>query len=146
VSIIKLEAGKRYVMRNGKITGPLHYMAPADKDSYPFDDDFGGSWLESGRVWRNGTEYEYDIVAELNGETDSCSEHSQRAGNVSDPIDPIIKELCEQHGYGAVMDSAQRQWQLKDPIGCLTIGPCLGMLPTSVRSGPIKFKGDVTCL
>jgi len=50
-----------------------------------------------------------------------------RAGKIHDPlIDQSIFNLCESRGYGAVMDSAQRQWELKDPVGCFTIGPCLG--------------------
>jgi hypothetical protein len=72
--------------------------------------------------------YNTCTIAGLRYANDACLRNSQRAGNVSDHIDPLIKELCEKHGYGAVMDSAQRQWQLKDPVGCFTVGPCLGSL------------------
>lgn len=42
------------------------------------------------------------------------------------PEDPAVLALCERHGFGAVMDSAQRQWARKDPVGAFTIGPCVG--------------------
>ncbi len=38
--------------------------------------------------------------------------------------DMLIKEICEQMGYGAVMDSVARQWYLKDDIGAFVAGPC----------------------
>lgn len=40
--------------------------------------------------------------------------------------DPFVLELCERHGFGAVMDSASRQWRNKDPIGAFLTGPCVG--------------------
>lgn len=33
------------------------------------------------------------------------------------PEDPPVLELCERHGYGAVMDSAARQWRAKTESG-----------------------------
>ena len=36
---------------------------------------------------------------------------------------PVIA-LCEQHGYGAVMQAAARAWKRKDPVGALTVGSC----------------------
>ena len=36
-----------------------------------------------------------------------------RANNVQAGEDGIVGEICERHGYGAVMDSAARQWYLK---------------------------------
>lgn len=42
--------------------------------------------------------------------------------------DGPIRELCERYGYGAVMDSAARQWFLKDPNGAFVVGPCAGTL------------------
>jgi len=38
----------------------------------------------------------------------------------------LIVRLCEKHGFGRVMQIAQTEWQSRDPIGCLTIGPCPG--------------------
>ena len=40
----------------------------------------------------------------------------------------VVKALCERIGYGAVMDSAARQWFLKDSVGALTVGPCAGLI------------------
>ena len=37
--------------------------------------------------------------------------------------DITVKELCEQIGYGFVMESASRQWLKKDPAAFL-VGPC----------------------
>ena len=49
-----------------------------------------------------------------------------RSKVIFDPrVDHLVKKLCEQHGYGAVMDSASRQWIKKDPTGAFYIGGCL---------------------
>ena len=42
---------------------------------------------------------------------------------INAPEDAEVKAICERIGYGAVMDSAARQWFLKDPCGALTVGP-----------------------
>lgn len=47
---------------------------------------------------------------------------------ISAPEDITVKRLCEAVGYGAVMDSAARQWRKKDPIGAFTSGPCVYMV------------------
>ena len=39
------------------------------------------------------------------------------------PEEPTIKRLCEQWGYGAIMDAAARLWAYKDPVGAHTTGP-----------------------
>jgi beta-galactosidase/beta-glucuronidase len=49
-----------------------------------------------------------------------------RATQIHAPEDPEILALCERLGFGAVMDSAARQWALRDPVGALYIGGCLG--------------------
>jgi len=49
------------------------------------------------------------------------------------PEDPQVRELCEQVGYGAVMDSAARQWREKDPIGAFTVGPCVATVQAALR-------------
>ena len=38
--------------------------------------------------------------------------------------DAAIERLCLLYGFGAVMQSAARQWLARDPIGALTVGPC----------------------
>jgi hypothetical protein len=49
------------------------------------------------------------------------------------PEDPMILELCERIGYGAVMDSAARQWRLKDPVGAHTCGAAVGTLKLCLK-------------
>lgn len=50
------------------------------------------------------------------------------AKSITAPEDAEVKALCERIGYGAVMDSAARQWFLKDSVGALTVGPCAGLI------------------
>lgn len=40
--------------------------------------------------------------------------------------DAAVLALCERHGFGAVMDSAARQWFARDRIGSFVVGPCAG--------------------
>lgn len=40
-----------------------------------------------------------------------------RANGITAPEDKSVRALCERHGYGAVMDSAARQWHLRDGNG-----------------------------
>lgn len=47
---------------------------------------------------------------------------------VAAPEDALIAALCQLHGSGAVIDSAARQWHLRDPAGALTVGPAAGTL------------------
>lgn len=49
-----------------------------------------------------------------------------RAEHISAPEDEAVRLLCERHGYGAVMDSASRQWMKKDGSGAFFIGGCVG--------------------
>lgn len=72
------------------------------------------------------TQWEQALIATLRNAREILALCDQgRAGKVTAPEDARIGELCERIGYGAVMDSAQRQWELKDNIGCFTCGPCL---------------------
>ena len=50
----------------------------------------------------------------------------ERSTYIRAPEDPAVKMLCERFGYGAVMDSASRQWIRKDPRGAFYIGGCVG--------------------
>jgi hypothetical protein len=40
------------------------------------------------------------------------------------PEDAMVKLVCDTYGYGAVMDSASRQWYLRDNHGAFLSGPC----------------------
>lgn len=48
----------------------------------------------------------------------------KRAEVILAPEDPEVKALCERVGYGAVIDSAARQWFAKDGHEAHTVGPC----------------------
>ena len=61
-----------------------------------------------------------------------------RAAGIHAPEDPLILDLCERIGFGAVMDSAARQWRnspAHDGIGAIgahTTGACVGTLRSLV--------------
>ena len=55
-----LEIGKRYVMRNGKITEPL---IKNNHKSFPLRDR-GNSWTGEGRIWASDNSSPYDIIKE----------------------------------------------------------------------------------
>lgn len=80
-------------------------------------------------------------IAELEELLSLCDYKGVRAKNIKDPaLDLMIKSICEHHGYGAVMDSAQRSWWLKDQIGCFTIGPCAGSVRVVLEKKPTPAK------
>lgn len=56
-----------------------------------------------------------------------------RSGKIQDCMDGRAVALGEAQGYGAWMDSFQRMWQLKDPIGCFTVGPCLATVRGTIK-------------
>lgn len=58
-----------------------------------------------------------------------------RAESVDAPEDPVVRDLCERRGYGAVMDSAARQWFLRDPDGARVVGPCAGSVRWAMAGG-----------
>ena len=57
---------------------------------------------------------------------DAKADARSRAEHIHAPEDPEILALCERLGFGAVMDSAARQWAIRDPVGAFFIGGCLG--------------------
>jgi len=63
-------------------------------------------------------------LADINDILGLCDQG--RAGRVHDHMDMQAAACGERDGYGAWMDALQRMWQIRDPIGCFTIGPCLG--------------------
>lgn len=59
---------------------------------------------------------------------DAVRDAHLRAKHITDPrVDQIVKDLCEQYGYGAVMDSAMRQWLQKDERGAIITVGCMGV-------------------
>jgi hypothetical protein len=59
-------------------------------------------------------------------------------------VDSIVKSLCEQHGYGAVMDAAARQWRAKDPAGAFLIGPCVATAQAVVNAHPTEASSPAS--
>ena len=67
-------------------------------------------------------------VAGLRSEISFVVEQAElRHKHIHAPEDPMIKDLCERIGYGAVMDSASRQWMYKDPKSGAFIQACYGL-------------------
>lgn len=63
-----------------------------------------------------------------------CDPEMKRAKGITDePFDSLIKEICEESGYGRTIDSAARQWQLKDNKGAFTSGPCVATVQTAIK-------------
>lgn len=59
---------------------------------------------------------------------DAVKQADLRTKHITDPqIDGVVKALCERFGYGAVMDSAMRQWIKKDEVGAIITIGCLSI-------------------
>ena len=57
--------------------------------------------------------------------------HSKDANKVHSMIDLFdptevheLENLCEEKGYGRMLQLASLLWQRKDPVGSFVIGPC----------------------
>lgn len=62
-------------------------------------------------------------IRELEDILKLCDPNGERA-HWKTQIDPLVKAVCDLHGYGAVMGAAARLWFREDPIGAYTCGPC----------------------
>lgn len=82
---LTLEVGKRYVMRNGKITKPL----VDDQEPYKFAEVIGSAmaWTKEGNYWEDGRKEEKDIIREATPE--ECGEVTKEL----EPIDLILQKL-----------------------------------------------------
>ncbi len=56
-----------------------------------------------------------------------------RAKGIHAGEDAAVKELCERHGYGAVMDSAARQWHLQTPGSGHTTYHCYSVVKSVTK-------------
>jgi len=65
--------------------------------------------------------------------------NDQRA-KVKAPEDKEIFELCERLGYGAVMDSAGRQWRKKSGIAAHAVGSCIGSIEAALAAYDAEEK------
>jgi hypothetical protein len=74
------------------------------------------------------------VLAEVDSVLDLMDAEGERAKYFRDvrplPEDRLVLELCERHGHGAVIDSACRQYFLKDHRAAFVQGPCAGTLRT----------------
>lgn len=72
--------------------------------------------------------------------------NGDRAKHIHASEDPIVLELCRRHGFGAVMDSAARQWRnltLEEGgnIGAHTTGACVGTVQGLLKEVRAALKG-----
>lgn len=86
------------------------------------------------------------VSMSMSEELDYREDAYQRSIHINDPRDELIKELCERYGYGAVMDSAMRQWIKKDQMGAFYIGGCLGYKDGKSRLPPPPNNATVAGL
>jgi len=89
-------------------------------------------WAEGAKLDNEGLKAEIATLKAQAAEYETDKQKAKdeavtRALNIHDlAIDHMVKSLSEHYGYGAVMDSAARQWALKDSIGAFYIaGECL---------------------
>jgi predicted nuclease with TOPRIM domain len=54
--------------------------------------------------------------------------------DIKAPEDLAVKELCEKHGYGAVLDSTARQWYLRYGNSSQVTGECMVTVINIVKS------------
>ena len=59
---MKIEAGKRYVRRDGAISGMIR--EDCNDEDYPFWDDSDGSSYNEYGMWLTGTEHDEDLIRE----------------------------------------------------------------------------------
>ncbi len=91
-------------------------------DKHPNKSRNCGRWLEDTtrvhlallRAWARRAKVVLDLI-DYDG---------KRSEVIVAPEDSEVLKLCERVGYGAVMDSAARQWFAKDGVGAHTVGPC----------------------
>ncbi len=57
----------------------------------------------------------------------AAAERLLAEGPPGEDFSRILRGLCVEHGYGAVMEETARQWRELDPVGVLSIGPCEGL-------------------
>jgi hypothetical protein len=62
---------------------------------------------------------------------------------LSGPEDAAVLALCERYGFGAVMDSAARQWFKRDPNGAHVVGPGAAIARSVWEAVNGKAVGDL---
>lgn len=66
---MKIEIGKRYVTRDGRVTGKVEANGPLLAEVFPYvctvdDNDVQSCFTKEGRYWSNGQVCDYDLVDE----------------------------------------------------------------------------------
>lgn len=61
---LKLEVGKRYVTRGGRVTAPMQLTGSNEPDSYPFNDGTSDTWTQKGTIFFSG-EDDDDCMSEF---------------------------------------------------------------------------------
>lgn len=84
-------------------------------------------------------EYETEIkwlMRELGMTREEAQADIRKRQCIQGRIDAAVLAVCEQHGYGAVMQSASELWKEKEELagrdgsanGAIVTGPCAGMI------------------
>lgn len=97
-------------------------MKPPLTVPFVFENDDSDMLVLGERTSAATTSHPDDIAPDYDPRKDAY----QRSISISAPEDEAILQLCERIGYGAVMDSAMRQWIKKDSMGAFYIVGCLG--------------------
>ncbi|MAI17129.1 MAG: hypothetical protein CBC71_06215 [Rhodobacteraceae bacterium TMED111] len=74
------------------------------------------------------TQKALDALEEIIGLQDSALSVDIRSKGIKAIEDNEVKQLCERVGYGAVMDSASRQWHIKNHGAGLTTYHCYSVV------------------
>lgn len=57
------------------------------------------------------------------------------------PYKAALLQICEQIGYGRVMQLSSQMWQEKDPIGSFVVGTCkISTVPCGCNDGSKPFE------
>ena len=67
---MNIQAGKRYVMRNGQVTGEMIWYGHED---YPWLDADGLIWTPTGKYWADGSYSKHDIIREYQPDTPAAT-------------------------------------------------------------------------
>jgi len=110
---IKLESGKRYVRRDGKVSGPL---AIAHNDEYPFVDEVHDEdYMADGSYIMTSLERPEDLVEEATEQKDTLRE--QRRYEIAKVVlTALISSESVADGYYPTSSAAARVVELADAL------------------------------
>jgi hypothetical protein len=106
---MKLEYGKRYVTRDGRVTGPLEEnRVGCWEDSHPFHDPVTkNTWTQFGRWSPSNKDNKLDLVSEyIDPAAPKCKRETHGGGGCPSP------RTCPVHGEEPCVDvDSMRQWK-----------------------------------